>query len=939
MLERRSLLGRSAPIALVTCLLAGVQCSAAEKGAVIHGRVADADNRPLTGAAVNITPGDITVVTDGDGLFGTRALMPGTYTVEILYLGSETLTQKVQIEEGKPANLQVKLQPALHGAQVVTVTGTRSRGEVEAMNQEKNAQDIVNVLPAEVIRSLPNANVADAVGRLPSVSLERDEGEGKYIQVRGLESRYTSVTVNGVRVPSAEAGVRQLKLDAFPSDLLGTIELHKTASADQEGDGIGGTVNLVTKAATDVPFYSLGAELGHNNQGGGRYSGQINGTFARRFGSDNELGVVFGATYDYNGRTINDIEPAPGMNTLPDGSLSPNFQGMDIREYKYYRHRWGMAGGLDYKISDTSLIYLKGFYSDFKDWGDKWVTTVTAGNFLTPTTTDATGSYKASTNNRTDHEGTYSYVAGGKHDLNTFLIDYNVSFSHSRQNEDNQLQAGYKGPKNVAFDVEPGDGYHPHFNALGGVNYLDPSLYSLSSWSVKFQDTNTDSTALAFNVTVPYDGGEFKTGLKYRSDDKISDYHNMTYAYKGPKVTMAQTLSTWTDSGYYGGNYPAGPYASLWAVNNLFIANPSQFVDDPASDHQDNDPNTWEVKEKVAAIYGKNTSFFSTSKLEYGLRVEHTSTDFNALQVNNDPSGNWLSSTPLTNSNSYTNVLPSINWRYEFDKQTLLRLAFGMSVCRPDYDWMVPSQQLNEASAGNINGSITVGNPNLKPTVATNYDVLFEHFLSPVGIVSAGIFYKNLKDPIYPGSNSIVVGGIYNGYTQTMPINGPQADVYGFETAWKQHLSFLPGYWAGLGTDINLTLTHSEATFDPSTGRSGTAALQRTAPVEANFGLTYDWKGFSGRVAATYNSAMLFTYNYADGAAGGLKGPNGDTYLYPHTQVDAQVSYSFLNGIKIVASALNLTNAVFGFYNGSPQYNLQREFYSQTYTVGLHYKW
>ena len=284
-------------------------------------------------------------------------------------------------------------------------------------------------------------------------------------------------------------------------------------------------------------------------------------------------------------------------------------------------------------------------------------------------------------------------------------------------------------------------------------------------------------------------------------------------------------------------------------------------------------------------------------------------------------------------------MLPSINWRYEFDKQTLLRLAFGMSVCRPDYDWMVPSQQLNEASAGNINGSITVGNPNLKPTVATNYDVLFEHFLSPVGIVSAGIFYKNLKDPIYPGSNSIVVGGIYNGYTQTMPINGPQADVYGFETAWKQHLSFLPGYWAGLGTDINLTLTHSEATFDPSTGRSGTAALQRTAPVEANFGLTYDWKGFSGRVAATYNSAMLFTYNYADGAAGGLKGPNGDTYLYPHTQVDAQVSYSFLNGIKIVASALNLTNAVFGFYNGSPQYNLQREFYSQTYTVGLHYKW
>ena len=158
--------------------------------------------------------------------------------------------------------------------------------------------------------------------------------------------------------------------------------------------------------------------------------------------------------------------------------------------------------------------------------------------------------------------------------------------------------------------------------------------------------------------------------------------------------------------------------------------------------------------------------------------MEHTSTDFSALQVNNDPGGNWLSSTPLSDSNSYTNVLPSINWRYEFDKQTLLRLAFGMSVCRPDYDWMVPSQQLNEGNGGNIIGSITVGNPNLKPTTAANYDLLFEKFLNPVGILSAGVFYKDLKDPIYPGSNSIVVGGLYNGYTQTMPINGPKANVY-----------------------------------------------------------------------------------------------------------------------------------------------------------------
>ena len=139
MQRNRSLLGQSAPIALVTFLLAGVQCSAAEKGAELRGRVTNPSNRPLAGAAVNIAPGDITVITNGDGLFSTRPLAAGTYTVEILYLGSETYTQKIQIEDGKPANLQVKLQLATHGTQVVTVTSlTINRGEQASGRHQVN---------------------------------------------------------------------------------------------------------------------------------------------------------------------------------------------------------------------------------------------------------------------------------------------------------------------------------------------------------------------------------------------------------------------------------------------------------------------------------------------------------------------------------------------------------------------------------------------------------------------------------------------------------------------------------------------------------------------------------------------------------------------------------------------------------------------------------
>jgi TonB-dependent receptor len=232
---------------------------------------------------------------------------------------------------------------------------------------------------------------------------------------------------------------------------------------------------------------------------------------------------------------------------------------------------------------------------------------------------------------------------------------------------------------------------------------------------------------------------------------------------------------------------------------------------------------------------------------------------------------------------------------------------------------------------------VNAGNPNLKPTKGESYDLLFEHYLSTVGMISAGAFYKNLTDPIYPGSGTTLVGGPFSGFLQIQAINGPSAKVWGFEMAWNQHLSFLPGLLNGLGITANYTYTDSKATFDPSTGRTGTARLQRTTPNEFNAGLTYDKGRFSLRGAVTYNAATLFTYIFTDGAAGGLTGPNGDQYLYPHTQIDAQASYTLKNGFQVVASGLNLNNEVFGFYVGSPQWNIQREFYGPTF--GLGFRW
>src|SRR5205807_6212075 len=241
----------------------------------------------------------------------------------------------------------------------VLVTAERASGEAEEVNRQRNADNVVQVLTSDVIRSLPNANMADALGRLPSVTLERDEGEGKYVQVRGTEPRLTNTTINGISVPSPEPGVRQIKFDAIPADLVESVQISKTLQANMEGDGIGGSVNLVTKTASERPTISFSGMGGYTPIVNGRPVVETTGTLGQRFGHDKRWGVLIGGSYDWNGRGIDDIEPVPDQATNLPGQ-PPYYEAIDIREYRYYRSRWGLAGSADYKLAEGSNIYLHG---------------------------------------------------------------------------------------------------------------------------------------------------------------------------------------------------------------------------------------------------------------------------------------------------------------------------------------------------------------------------------------------------------------------------------------------------------------------------------------------------------------------------------------------------------------------------------------------------
>src|SRR6516225_9024770 len=296
-------------LALVGLFLLSSLAQAQERKGGITGKVTDSGGGILPGAKISVDPGAVEVVSDAQGEFLVTGLAPGTYKVTISYVGFATSTKSITVAAGQIASADVQLPVASENLQVL-VTAPRASGEAEAVNRERTADNIVQVLPADVIRSLPNAHMADALGRLPSVTIERDEGEGKYVQIRGTEPRLANLTIDGVNIPSPETGVRQIKLDTIASDLVESIEINKTLQANMDADGIGGSVNLRTKTAAERPAVMVSALGGYTPIIGGRGATQSSATVGKRF-ADKRAGVLVNGTYDWNGRGINDIEPSP----------------------------------------------------------------------------------------------------------------------------------------------------------------------------------------------------------------------------------------------------------------------------------------------------------------------------------------------------------------------------------------------------------------------------------------------------------------------------------------------------------------------------------------------------------------------------------------------------------------------------------------------------
>jgi TonB-dependent receptor len=928
-------------LSLFVILTAHAQSS---KG-TLKGHVIDASGDVLQGAQIALQSSNISLSTGLQGDFFVRDLEPGGYTFTISYVGFAPVTKTVDVVAGQVTSIDVKLEVASQSEQVL-VTAPRVAGEAEAINRERSADNIVQVLTADVIRSLPNANMADALGRLPSVSLERDEGEGKYVQVRGTEPRLTNTTVDGVNIPSPETGVRQIKFDAIPADIVESVEINKTLQANMDGDGIGGSINLVTKTAGERPTVALSGMGGYMPILGGRSQYETAGTVGQRFGKDQRFGALIGGSYDWSGRGIDDIEPVSDVATFPNGSTALWKDSIDVREYRYYRTRWGLAGSADYKLGEGSDIYIRGIYSDFQNYGDRWVYSL---NDNTPNITllgsngGGTGTPSFNTEDRRPDIAIASLLLGGKHVLATTWYSWDISVSRSRDVDNAGGQANFGSTlsaSNCEFDpANTKSIYRPQFTPPCFTEAYDPTTMTLGDIQIghgKSAQLNLQfAGAMAKRYHIGSHQANIEIGGKFRNAHKFDDSYQDDFT-PNDTLLLSSFPNGFTNANYYYNSYKLGYNPNYQTIRNFLFANEVSFTNQTTFGM---DPANYDLIEKVGAGYLMNSIDFSRCvRVVTGVRFENT----NLTTLSFD---NQTMSLSDRASGSYLKILPSVSLRYAFTDNTNLRLAYGRGLSRPDPQDIAQAVTFTtNGSPGSLKNTATLGNPNLKAETADNFDVLVEHYLNPFGIISAGYFYKRLTEPIV--TESFVLENFQPSpiapvgtYTVTQPINSGSAWISGFEAAYLQHLTFLPGRLGGLGLSANYSYTASQANGLP--GRSDHPRLLRNAPNTWNISPTYDRGRFSVRMGLSYNQANIAFYSFQDGSdgstatPGGVKGPFGDGYFYSHLQVDAQGSIGLKHGMTFVMYGLNLTNEVFGFYQGSPQFMIQREYYGPTIAAGF----
>jgi len=917
---------------------------------ILSGTVKDASgDARFEGALVTIEELGRTTSTNRFGEYRLTNIPAGDYTVTTEYVGTAAVRNTLNIP-ATGANLDIVIGEDVDYIDNIIVVGTRA-AQAGSINQQRASGKIITVIDSDGLGNFPDTTVADVLQRASGISIETDQGEGRYVSIRGINPDLISTSINGVRTPSPEDR-RGVLLDGIPSDLLNGIEIQKSLTPDVDADSIGGVINLKTLSAfdRDGQYLSLKGE-GRINDITDNISGKGTVTYTNTW--NDRLGLAVSANYQELAVEAHNNE-AGGWGEQ-DGIFYIN-DDFENRWYDLTRKRLGLVGNIDFRASDTTDLYVRTLYNRYADdevrnkfelrsfddtfddaFGNGDEDTELSNPLSSTQTQIALNEVDAEVRVREEIRQIQTYSVGGKTNLDTVSFDYEVAYAFAEEDDsDNHdvtfrakdLQEDFGGTADAPLFVTL-DTSNPQTPILNGSQELinaiyDPANYGLDVFEREFTTNQDTEWSGKFNVSKDVVYGEtqieWKAGAKYRDREKVRDV-NLTF--HEPDLDLSpfvdgQLLDGWR----LGIAQPAWPDATLTTgirsqLNDDDLAVEDTFIESALED--------FTINEEILAGYVMGTFEKGPLTAIAGVRVEQTSVDMEGNIVEEEGDTGEPVASVVSFSDDYTHWLPSLNLKYQASERVIGRAAYYKAIVRPAFGEMAPFAIINDDR-----DEVELGNPLLKPYEADNFDLTFEFYPNELSLISVGGFYKEIKNAIF--SAEVSQDQIFSGLVPTNLddeaefssfINVDNSSIIGVEFNLVQDLAVLTPSLDGFIASGNITLSDSEATLPD--GRE--VPFLRQSDVVWNAALAYDKGPWDLRVSANFRGDALDELIDED-----LDRIQDDRLL-----IEASAKYNISDSLRIYVEGKNLTDAPEYYYFGDESRLSQYDEFGRSFIVGFKY--
>ncbi|MFQ3596208.1 MAG: TonB-dependent receptor, partial [Sphingomonadaceae bacterium] len=905
-----SLRAQAAVCAVAVAMLVAPDAVVAQAVGIVTGRVTDADGAALPGADILVRETGQRTRSDRQGAFRLSGLPAGPVTLEIGYLGFAEATREVRVDPAAPATVTVALDTTLEGG-VILVRGTILDSTARALNQQRTADNTTNVISSDAIGRFPDINIAEALQRVPGIGIERDQGEGNFISIRGAPSEFTAVSIDGTIVPSSSPDTRALDLGTFLSDVVAQVEVNKTLLPNQDADSIAGSVNLVTRSPFDNPRLRVTGSGGISyNSLGGTNDKRAQAVVSNVFGN---VGLLLSGSWSQTDREVDNVETVWEPVIRPEGDEILAVVGNDFKDYDTRRQRIGLTGAFEWQPDNLNKIYVRGnWLRRVDDEFRNQLSIIYDDGILQPGASEARATwnrvrYAKEFRHRVVRDQVLTVTAGGDHKLNDQLVlDYSIAYSRARQDYPFRSQLLFRSNlrPNVTLDYSQSVDF-PRITLFETGEHLDLSTYGFRENTYRSQDTDQEEWAIAANVRLPNRelfgrAAEFQFGFKARLRDVTVDEERFRdrRADARPLQPLSALVGTTRSTNF---DYDLGFKFDPDLVRAYFREfEPFSRVDATRRIAQSVTAD-YSADENILAGYGMTRLALDNTNIILGLRVEHTRFDGSA------PAFDEATETAVAQdvSRRHTHFFPNLTIRHEFDRSLIGRAAITRAIARPNYRDIVPRLVENSDTALNI-VFVSRGNPDLRPTLATNFDLGLEYYFQELGLLSGGFFYKSLKDYEF----TVVRSGTFEGLPAriTEMGNADSGRIFGFEVAAQAQFSFLPGFLSNFGIFANYTYADARILLpDDVPDRTGFSPLPNQSKHVYNAAIFYEVERFNARLAYTGRSDYIDAFD---------DDPRLDTFWEGRSQLDATAQLVLTKNVTLFFEAKNLTDSFGVRYDG-----------------------